>query len=358
LHHQHLIGRVEDLGAGAFMPLYRNKSISDHSTRLVFVDIDEMTWREWGMAPWVPRDKLKELIARAALAEPELIVVDVDLAYPYCGRGGLADGVKTNADLVRDVLRILDDRPDLHVILMQSAAPGAEESRAAEFPCASEFPAPKQPRLHWVVPTVRADVDLVVRDWPLRGGQNANLGIGPISRAVRLLHRGPVDEKEERCVPCAEEYRKEPTSAAFDKLARCLPDDLDRDGMIVFTLPWNLGSDEAWPALPDGTRLLTRISAGLLAQAEEVETLSGRIVVIGGSYVDSWDYHLTPIGVMPGAMVIINAIHSHLEFGAVHAPASGSTCSSASSRSSSRHGRLRRFVLDWRQSLAFSSCSA
>jgi CHASE2 domain-containing sensor protein len=41
------------------------------------------------------------------------------------------------------------------------------------------------------------------------------------------------------------------------------------------------------------------------------------IVVIGGSYRDSGDIHLTPIGEMPSAMILINAIHSLLQYGTI-----------------------------------------
>ena len=38
--------------------------------------------------------------------------------------------------------------------------------------------------------------------------------------------------------------------------------------------------------------------------------LAGRVAVIGSSYDDSRDIHITPIGEMPGIMILVNAIHS------------------------------------------------
>jgi hypothetical protein len=35
----------------------------------------------------------------------------------------------------------------------------------------------------------------------------------------------------------------------------------------------------------------------------------------GSSYEQTGDYHLTPLGPMPGSMVVINAIHSLLQRG-------------------------------------------
>jgi CHASE2 domain-containing sensor protein len=44
-------------------------------------------------------------------------------------------------------------------------------------------------------------------------------------------------------------------------------------------------------------------------------TLKDKIVVIGGSYDDGGDIHVTPLEEMPGALIIINAIHSLLQYG-------------------------------------------
>jgi CHASE2 domain-containing sensor protein len=45
--------------------------------------------------------------------------------------------------------------------------------------------------------------------------------------------------------------------------------------------------------------------------------LKDNIVVIGGSYSDGRDMHSTPLGSMPGALIIINAIHSLLQHGEI-----------------------------------------
>jgi CHASE2 domain-containing sensor protein len=45
--------------------------------------------------------------------------------------------------------------------------------------------------------------------------------------------------------------------------------------------------------------------------------LKDKIVVIGGSYTDGGDMHATPLDEMPGGLVIINAIHSLLQYGEI-----------------------------------------
>ncbi|SVD86106.1 uncharacterized protein METZ01_LOCUS438960, partial [marine metagenome] len=48
--------------------------------------------------------------------------------------------------------------------------------------------------------------------------------------------------------------------------------------------------------------------------------LKDRIVVIGGSFAENRDNYLTPIGMMPGAMILINAMHSLLQYGQMERP--------------------------------------
>jgi CHASE2 domain-containing sensor protein len=45
--------------------------------------------------------------------------------------------------------------------------------------------------------------------------------------------------------------------------------------------------------------------------------LAGRVVVIGQSYSDANDVHFTPMGTMPGSVVLINAIDSMARYGLV-----------------------------------------
>ncbi|RKZ47087.1 MAG: hypothetical protein DRR16_27295 [Candidatus Parabeggiatoa sp. nov. 3] len=58
-----------------------------------------------------------------------------------------------------------------------------------------------------------------------------------------------------------------------------------------------------------------------LLQSPENELINSSlhsVVVIGGSYREGHDYaNLTPLGEMPGALIIINAIRTLLEYGEI-----------------------------------------
>ncbi|HDN26266.1 MAG TPA: CHASE2 domain-containing protein, partial [Thioploca sp.] len=66
-----------------------------------------------------------------------------------------------------------------------------------------------------------------------------------------------------------------------------------------------------------GVPILTILAAQAYAKsppATNLEALTDSIVVIGGSYRDGRDIYLTPLGNMPGSLIIINAIHSLLQY--------------------------------------------
>ena len=68
--------------------------------------------------------------------------------------------------------------------------------------------------------------------------------------------------------------------------------------------------------------LLATLSALRITEAEQpisTALLTDRIVVIGGSFAESQDIHLTPLGAMPGALIIINAFQSLTEHGELEA---------------------------------------
>lgn len=56
-------------------------------------------------------------------------------------------------------------------------------------------------------------------------------------------------------------------------------------------------------------------SADGKAPLEPPESVAGRVVVIGASNKDSGDLHRTPLGKMPGAMIVINSMNSLTQYG-------------------------------------------
>jgi hypothetical protein len=91
---------------------------------------------------------------------------------------------------------------------------------------------------------------------------------------------------------------------------------------IIYTIGWRRGAVALGPSDEKNDGSVTPLVAVRSADAvlklnpgEPIDGIGDRIVVIGGSYSDSGDWHMTPIGAMPGALIAINAIHNLIEYG-------------------------------------------
>jgi hypothetical protein len=105
---------------------------------------------------------------------------------------------------------------------------------------------------------------------------------------------------------------------------RLFQDTIER--RILFTIPWQLppGHDRPRVFLNNtAVPLLTIIPAYRLTETEHPispETFRDRLVVIGGSHSEARDMYLTPLGPTPGTMVLITALHTSLQYGALRFP--------------------------------------
>jgi CHASE2 domain-containing sensor protein len=84
---------------------------------------------------------------------------------------------------------------------------------------------------------------------------------------------------------------------------------------IIYSLPWPLEKDKGYPQINwQGGRspLLNPIPAAAITDAAEAppSSLRDQIVIVGSSFADSRDIYYTPLGEMPGSMVIANALVS------------------------------------------------
>jgi CHASE2 domain-containing sensor protein len=102
---------------------------------------------------------------------------------------------------------------------------------------------------------------------------------------------------------------------------------LDRDAFsqrILYSFPWRLRDDEIRPEVKFGgsvTKLLNIVPAYTVTEGDrEVSAPKGHIAVIGSSFRESRDIFETPLGAMPGGLILINAIHSLMQHGQLTAP--------------------------------------
>ena len=112
-------------------------------------------------------------------------------------------------------------------------------------------------------------------------------------------------------------------SLPLDRPIRVEGDDVSK--RVIYRVAWKPGVVGLGPVVesPDAvgggeTQLVEVRPARLLAPGDPgaaLPELEGRIVVIGGSFKGSGDRYNTPLGVMPGSLMIINAIEALTENG-------------------------------------------
>jgi len=107
----------------------------------------------------------------------------------------------------------------------------------------------------------------------------------------------------------------------------------DLSTRIMYTIPWQEGQVALGPkvvfsgklgsaAEVDTYKVMVRSAKTVLRlqKGEPIPGIEKRIAVIGGSFRESGDWYRTPLGEMPGAMILINSIDALIQHGTLKPP--------------------------------------
>ena len=290
----------------------------DNPLRFSYLDIDDRSFRAWNEPFHTPRDKLQKLIEYAASGDARLIVVDFDLS-----RAGIVAG--HDASLARFLGEYGEDSELPPLILVRNFyRTGSSDLEWIEIRPSFLDDVELSANIHWAQPLFRATLgDGVVRHWHLvkSGCLNGQMMLLP---AVQLIAAGllsDVDSTSANHVAdlgrvglhgCANPTNVDARPGAAGRYRSDAATDSSIDQRIIYTLPWQRPS-------PD----LVTISAQLVTDSNRnlsVDLVRDSVVIIGASHVDSGDIHRTPIGTMPGALIIANAIKSLTLYGQINTP--------------------------------------
>jgi hypothetical protein len=316
----------------------------EHATPYVFVDIDDETWRDWGYPLVAPREKLAGLIDRVMASKPLAVLLDVDLAWPdTSGQSALAEVLKRdNASgpplfMVRGLVSRAPHDPDQWPRLQVTPFTAAVQAPPSVGEGVSTA---TRPGYRWVSPLFERDADGVVRyarlfDFVCDGEAPAALPAAQLMLAAQAID--------------ARNDRPEVAEAVTSALAQLIPDrcgaaahaapaarvsehpeielSLKESSIrVIYTIAWREGATSLGPtAIENGSsRPLVAVRPARIVLAapagEAIDGLEGRLVVIGGSFRDSGDWHNTPLGAMPGALLVVNAAHALAQYGTPHEP--------------------------------------
>ncbi|GEM_PF-1158707 len=308
LHHKPWLADFENLAMDSMMQVNRAlPRMTSADLHFAVLDVDEAAYQAWGEPFYTPRDKLLTLLRFAAHSQPRLIILDIDLS----GAGHMPAADQALAEF----LRAYDAKQPPLLLLRNFYPPGSARIRPLFFDATQAGTG-----IAWAQPLFQRDThDHNLRRWFLsRLGCAADKPLLLPSfqlLADAWLHGDQLALQQalNAATPatCADSHPPDLHYRALDSHSHGIGE------RLIYSQPWP-------PQTQEVLKIPALTAEGCAAKPADcdAELLRGRIVVIGSSHQASHDLHHTPLGDMPGMMVIVNAIKSFHQFGQTSTPPS------------------------------------
>ncbi len=287
---------------------------------VTLLDVDDETRSAWGGEGATPHAALAELVRLSGSGGPEAILLDFDLSM---------DHASTPAD--RALLALLSsypaDAPLLMLVRRIGFARNAGSGDGGAGYTASAVASPydnataEKANIRWVTTLNDIGSDRVVR--AIKMWQSVCDGAsGTAYPSAALVTAGHFARDEAKAAGLEQFLASRVTAecGAGKPAPLPWPKVQKQSAQLPYIFSGNPSAKASMRiAGPEGPVVgLRRISAGQLVSftdgtaktAGEVDRdpFAGRVVIIGASYTESGDVHETPLGTMPGSMILANSI--------------------------------------------------
>jgi hypothetical protein len=303
----------------------------DGGQDIAWINVDTDTYRDWGEPLVTRRDKLAMLLDFAMQHQPRAVIIDVDFSTPSPFDQALVRVLQKYSRCPGAcgqpivLVRAFDDGVD-------NAYPGQTgivNVARRSFLDQALSTSPEEPwktagQVQWGSVTTDHDADHIVRRWRLWENSCTNQGDAVLTPSVVLLavaeqRRSLADIRaalQPHSLACESKRGPPPAlpSASFENELTGIGNPphsiiLTEHGLqrrIIYRIPW-----DALHGVVSGPAVGAVLRADPISQGGLVDgsVLQDRIVVIGSSW-DPLDVHRTPIGEMPGTLVLINEVNS------------------------------------------------
>ncbi len=352
LRHGQWVAEIEDLSVDWMMTLYRGDLVKEDTPPFVILDIDDDTYQAWDEPFFTPRDKLLKLLQFAVAGQPKVIIVDI--AINQQPANGLHPDDKALQQYLAQYEKTHCSQADCPAILLTRTFrlpksirpfdPNAKPYFLAQHSTFLDSVVTRSPHIYWATTQFEREHDRLLRRWDL-WTQTCSDNVPAVIPSMPLLTVALLTEETKAGeLPCAcrlrhhlnyfmpnckqgpqawtsAELQHKPTEfkVAEDLVFDLHPTRLSR--RILFTIPWYLMPGKTLPSVSNGRDLLTIMAADkVLAKQTSNKPLLDSVTIIGGSYLEGRDWHTTPLGWMPGMLVLVNSIQSLLQYGILHPP--------------------------------------
>lgn len=342
LHSFNKLRQTEDAGIDWLIRLQWGATLTRPSPPFALIDIDEATYRHWGEPFHIPRDRLLTLIDYAVRGGAALVVVDIDLSQ---------HGFDAAADArLQEYLAHYTGPGQPPLILSrafrESLDPAVTPYRSERRSFLEEDPRIAQsPLIHWGSPLFNLDDDRVLRRWRLweivctEGRPTVVPSVQLLAVALLKASQQGSGTIQAQLQPalaslappsCAlvksNAAAPRPDSTAMIEIAglklRTNPDAVAQ--RILYSQPWRLQPGQARTTTQhqgaETSTLFLRSALPIGDQTTDTTWLAGRVVVIGAGFAETKDIQPTPLGQMPGPLVLVNAIQSLHQYGELTPP--------------------------------------
>ena len=308
---------------------------------VVVLDIDNQTFHHWGEPLFISRQRLINLIDAAVRAKARLVIVTLDVSQeaPVEGSQLHPDDEALKTYLANYIAKCQNEKKDMSacppIILGRSFSAQSNYIPILQTGFLDEVVAQGVPYVQWASRQFYPVEHNVVRRWKLWQPVCTSDKQPMVVPSIELLAMSFV---KENCITWdvqnVLQQLFQPKNCDNDitqllheeSLELCdLPiNTKDRWGInqrIMYRVPWLV--NDYPPSLPylvtdeTGSQVLRTLSAQSFTESTpqaRLKALANNVVVIGTSYHEGQDVHLTPLGDMPGTLVFVNALHSLLQY--------------------------------------------
>ena len=331
------VRKLEDAGLDWMIGMYRGvpRSSSTDLRPILFLDIDERSYRHWGEPLFTPRDKLLKLIRYAVEGGAAAVIVDVELSSTSGNNDQALQDYLSNFDAG------LPHAPEILLVRGIRMPVLKEDGLVEQRRSFLDDSVKNNSHLHWAAPLYQLDEDAIVRRWRLweatcvKYGTTGTEQVSALpsfqllasvllkegNNGARNLQNALQGQLPASCKNTANEgkHTGKDSIRVGDVRFHAIGNSVET--RILYSIPWRLKSGESYPKVDwqgDPNYPLFTIKPAVVV-TETVEPkpadLQGQVVFIGSSFADSRDIYSTPIGAMPGVMINANAFLSFYQNG-------------------------------------------
>ncbi len=277
--------------------------VPEDALPVTLLDVDDATRAAWGAGPVTPRAALAVLIGEARRNGAAAILVDFDLTSEIAG-------APPDAALAALLQSYPADAPALLLVRKIGFTRDSDSIRAAEAsPTPYDGAVAGKANIHWIATLNDISADRAVRKirlWQSVCDGAAGTAYPSAALAAAALLFSSARHGEDLASFLAARVAVECGQANLPPAA--WPPAAEQAAAIPYVITGNSRAPFLFRRI--GAGQLVTYENGVAAKAGEIDRdpFAGRVVLLGATHSASGDFYETPLGTMPGVIILANSI--------------------------------------------------